>query len=306
MRVLNIGSLNLDYVYRVPHFVQPGESLAAEERFIACGGKGLNQSVAMARAGLTVFHAGIIGHDGQMLADTLIRAGVDTGRIERRDVPSGHTVIQVDPAGQNCIIIFGGTNKMFTRPSIEAALDGFGPGDLLLLQNEVNGVDVMMRLAGKKGMRIAFNPSPFDASVFDLPLETVDYLIVNETEGRLLSGETEIDAVIPALRRRYPHMKILLTLGEDGSLYDDGERLYRQAAVKADAVDTTGAGDTFLGFFLAGEANGLPVERTLERASAAAAIAVSRKGAADSIPSEEEVDKHMTGVPVKCISSISR
>lgn len=295
MRVLNIGSLNLDYVYRVPHFVRPGESLAAEERFIACGGKGLNQSVAMARAGLDVYHAGIVGYDGQMLSDTLARAGVDTGRIEKLDMPSGHTVIQVDPSGQNCIIIFGGTNKMFTEASIEQALYGFGNGDILLLQNEVNHVGEMMRHAKQKGMRIAFNPSPFDMSVRDLPLETVDWLIVNETEGRLLSGEEDIDAVIPSLARRYPHMKLLLTLGEEGSVYFDGEKIYRQSAVKTDAVDTTGAGDTFLGFFLYGAANGLPAAETLRRASVAAAIAVSRKGAADSIPTAEEVDKRMAG-----------
>ena len=186
--ILSYGSLNLDLVYQVPHFVQAGETLSSTSRTVHCGGKGLNQSIAAARAGGTVSHAGKIGGDGTVLTDILRESGVDTDFVTVGDGPSGHAVIQVDPSGQNCILLFGGCNQEITHEEIDRALAHFQTGDYLILQNEINGLDYLMTQAARQGLRIVFNPSPTDESIFRLPLGEAWLLIFNEIEGAALSG----------------------------------------------------------------------------------------------------------------------
>lgn len=285
MKILNFGSLNIDYVYRVPRMVCPKETLACDgmEQFL--GGKGLNQSVALARAGAPVFHAGLIGEDGGVFLDACREYGIDAGHIRRIPGRSGHTIIQVDPAGENCILLYGGANRALDEAYIEQVLADFSAGDILLLQNEVNCLDVLIRAAHRRGMRILLNPSPCNEALDACDLRLVDCLLVNEVEGEQLSGESDPARIPDAILRRYPGMSVLLTLGSRGAVFArQGQRVYQPAIRAGDTVDTTAAGDTFTGYFAAGLLEGLPVEQNLRRSAAAAGIAVTRKGASPSIP----------------------
>ena len=288
-KILNIGSLNLDYVYAVPHFVAAGETLLATRRDVFAGGKGLNQTVAAARAGAQVFHGGAVGADGDMLLDLLRSAGADVSAVSRVDVPTGHAIIEVNPQGENSIIILGGANRAVSPETVEAALAKVEAGDILLLQNEINGLDAIIRRAAEKGLRILFNPAPMEAAVKELPLHLLDTLIVNEGEGRALGGDMD------ALRAAYPHQRILLTQGSRGAtLWTGSERLF-QPAFPVKAVDTTAAGDCFLGYYAAALAENLPYADALRLASAASALAVQKQGAAPSIPLRSEVEVFLKG-----------
>lgn len=289
MRVLNFGSLNIDYVYRVDNFVMPGETKAAMSLATYAGGKGLNQSLAMARAGIHVVHAGKVGAEGGFLAETLKASGVDTGRIERSKLATGHAIIQVDDAGGNCILLYGGANRDIDEAFIGRALDGFGSDDILLLQNEIASIGAIIAGAKAKGMMVVMNPSPYDAGVAAYPLDAVDIFILNEIEAAGLAGELDPEAAALALGRRFPAARIVVTLGAEGSLCLEKGALIRQKAYKVTPVDTTAAGDTFSGYFLAGLIEGLDTARAMDLAARASAICVTRKGAADSVPRRSEL-----------------
>lgn len=289
MKILNFGSLNLDLVYQMPHFVRAGETLSSTSFSRNVGGKGLNQSVALAKAGAQVYHAGLVGDDGELLRACLRENGVDVRFVRTVDVPSGHAVIQVEPAGNNCIFLYGGANQCVTEAFIREALEPFAPGDFLVLQNEINMIDRIIELAAQKGMQVVLNPSPIAENLKELPLEKVSWFILNEIEGSELSGESEPEKILDALGALYPHARIVLTLGGDGSVYAGGSERIRQSAFPVRAVDTTAAGDTFTGFFFASVADGVGVAEALRRASKASSISVTRPGAAASIPTLREV-----------------
>ena len=297
MRILNFGSLNIDDVYSVDHFVLPGETIAPISYEQFPGGKGLNQSVALARAGADVYHAGKVGADGMFLRSLLSENGVHTDYLETADAANGRAIIQVDKTGQNCIILYGGTNRTITEEQVEKTLDAFGENDWLLLQNELNCTEELIAAGKRRGMTVVFNPSPFDASILSLPLEQVDWFFVNELEGSALSGgETAPEAILDGIRSRYPNAKIVLTLGKDGVIADDGKTRVEHGIFEVPTVDTTAAGDTFSGYFLASVTSGISLEEAVKIASAASAIAVSRKGASVSIPSKEEVLEFLANV----------
>ena len=293
MKVLCFGSLNIDYTYSVPHFVQKGETLSCTELRLFGGGKGLNQSIALSRAGLNVSLAGAIGEDGRFLLNELARAGVDTRHIDvLPGVRTGHAIIQNDAEGDNCILVFGGANHSTGREQIDRVLSCFGPGDLLTLQNEIRELDYLIRAASARGMRIALTPAPMTEAVRELPLEKIDYLFLNELEaGALLDHEVESAPLDAAreLRERFGVRNVALTLGAAGSVFSGETGDFVQAAVPAEVVDTTGAGDTFAGFFLAGALQGFDTQHALYFASAAASIAITRSGASVSIPDRDEV-----------------
>lgn len=289
MRVLNFGSLNIDYVYRVPHFVKPGETLSSTSFNVFSGGKGANQSVALAKAKAAVSHAGKVGKEGKWLADKLAGFGVDIESLVISDKPTGHAIIFVNDQGQNSIVLFAGANKEITRDEIKAALDRFTPGDILLLQNEINEIPFLIEDGHARGLKVFFNPAPFDASVARLPLQLVDTLVLNEVEAEGLTGKKNSDAALADLTGRYPQSSILLTLGEEGVLFGSGNTKVRKPAQKVKVVDTTAAGDTFLGYYIAALLTGKTTEECLEIAGRAAAICVSRPGASDSIPVWKEV-----------------
>ncbi len=295
MKALCFGSLNIDYTYRVPRFVAPGETLASLELETFSGGKGLNQSVALARAGAKVWHAGAVGPEGRFLLAELESAGVDVSLVAvRPELRTGHAVIQTDPAGRNCILLYGGANQSIGEEQIDAALAAFGPGDLLLLQNEISGLELLLEKAAARGLRVALNPSPMDEKLAALPLDKLNWLILNEVEaGQLLGWDPQGRSgpeLARALRRRCPGCAVVLTLGEQGSVYWDGELLHMQKAQRVQTIDTTAAGDTFTGYFLAGILEGLAPAGAMDLASRAAAIAVTRPGASPSIPTRAEVE----------------
>ena len=292
MKIVNIGSMNIDKVYNMDHIVSPKETANSSGYNEFCGGKGLNQSCAAAKAGAEVFHAGMIGKDGQMLKDMLVSSGVDVSLVRGIDAPTGHAVIQVDSKGQNAIIIFGGANRLITQEYVEEVLDQFEAGDILLLQNEVSSGARAIDLAHEKGMTVALNPSPYDSALEEFDLTKVDLFILNEVEGAQMAGieSADPDVLKEALQKKYPGAGFVLTLGSEGSCYFKGETFARQPIFSVKAVDTTAAGDTFCGYFLAGLAKQLPVEECMRRAAAASALAVSRKGAAPSIPVKEETE----------------
>lgn len=297
MKILNFGSLNIDYVYSVEHFVRPGETLAASKREVFAGGKGLNQSIALVRAlgeknGIEIYHAGGIGRaEGGFLKQMLADAGVHTEFVREYDGPSGHTVIQVDASGQNCILLYGGANMLQTPAFIDSVFSHFSAGDYLVLQNEINNVGCIIEKAHGKGMVVFFNPSPYNEHVRDLPLDCVDYFLLNEVEAADISGISDPDpsVLLKGLVNKFASAKIVLTLGKNGVVYNDGVRVYSHGIYKVPVVDTTAAGDTFTGYFISCFAQKMPAGEILRLASVASSIAVSRKGAAPSIPYFSEV-----------------
>ena len=287
--ILNFGSLNLDQVYRVDAFVQPGETKSSLSLATHCGGKGLNQSIAASRAGAEVWHAGKIGTDGDMLEKKLRENGVDCSLLEHSRGVSGHAIIQVDNSGQNCILLYGGTNQELTEDSIDRALDAFGNDGLVLVQNETNLVGSIIQKAHARGLLVAINAAPMDEKVFGYPLELVDWLIVNEIEGASIAKcEFEVD-ILPKLNKLYPNMNVLLTLGKRGAVCARGAEQARSGIYSTKVVDTTAAGDTFLGYFLTEALDQKSLSDALALATAASSICVGVMGAADSVPLRAEV-----------------
>ena len=298
MNVLCFGSLNIDYTYSVPHFVCKGETLSSTDLRLFAGGKGLNQSIALARAGLNVSLAGAIGEDGRFLLSELHESGVDTRWVDvLPGVRTGHAIIQNNAEGDNCILVFGGANHCTTREQIDRVLSAFGEGDVLTLQNEIRELDYLIRTAKERGMTVALTPAPMNEAVAQLPLEQIDYLFLNEVEcGALLHTDAERDPIgsAQALRERFGIRNVVLTLGGEGSAFAGESGSFRQEAIPAEVVDTTGAGDTYAGFFLGGILSRLDVPTAMRYASTAAAIAISRPGASVSIPERQEVLGRMT------------
>ena len=286
MKILNFGSLNLDYVYQVAHMVQPGETLLSADRKVFCGGKGLNQSIALARAGAQVYHAGLVGPEGDRLVDMLQQSGVDTKYVDRVEEATGHAMIQVDANGQNCILLYGGANQKIDRPMIDRVLQDFEAGDIIVLQNEISQLGYLIDSAYAKGMKIVLNPSPWNDGLKQIVYHKITLIMCNEIEGQALTGRQEPEKMLDALQG----MQVVLTLGADGAWYQDaaGQR-YFQPVFPVKAVDTTAAGDTFTGYFVENWSQGQPAQLCLKYAAKAAAIAVSRPGAAVSIPSREEI-----------------
>ena len=289
MKVLNIGSMNLDYVYSVDHIIQPGETESTGGRNLFLGGKGINQSMALAKAGAEVYHGGLIGEDGQAFLDACKEYGVNSEYIRKIDAPTGHTIIQVDKNAQNSILLYGGANQMLTEEFVDEVLEGFDKNDILLLQNEVNMLPYIVDKAYEKGMQIALNPSPFNEKLKEVDMTKISIFLLNEVEGGQITGLTEPDEVLAKMQEMFPHAKIVLTLGKDGAKYAEGEKVYHQPIFKVEAVDTTAAGDTFTGYFLAGLIEGMEIPEILEMSAKASSIAVTREGAVPSIPYRKEV-----------------
>ena len=290
MKVIVLGSLNIDRTYRVSEFVRPKETTAAKSFSLNCGGKGFNQAVALARAGSEVHFAGAIGADGELLWKGLKENGIHTELLKKSTQPNGNAVIQVNDDGENCIVIVQGSNGEIDKDYINMVLSGCTGDELLVLQNEVPNIDYAIEYAHEKGLRIAFNPSPITEVVDSCKLEYVDILLVNEVEGAALAGVEKPDSILDSLHAKYPHMSIVLTLGGDGSCFiaPDGKQLYCKA-VPSSVVDTTAAGDTFTGYFLTEFCNSANAGESLHFASVASSIAVSKNGAAQSIPARAEV-----------------
>jgi len=297
--IYNAGSLNIDDVFQVASIARRGETISSRILNRFAGGKGLNQSIALARAGVRIRHIGRIGEDGVFLRDVLAADGVDISGVEIGKLPTGHAIIQVADDGENAIILYSGANRNWSKKDVQRIKHGTRPGDILLLQNEINMMPELIEAAHKAKLRIVLNPAPMEPEVKNYPLEYLSWLVVNEIEGRELAeidideqgvGETE-ERVISELHRRYPKTVIVMTLGKRGAIRVDDDGLIRSFFPDVGPiVDTTGAGDSFIGYLLAGEIFGLSGVEGLRRACAAGALSVTRKGAAISMPRRTEVD----------------
>lgn len=299
MKVLNIGSLNIDRVYDVHRFVQKGETITSSGMSVFAGGKGLNQSIALARAGADVCHVGLIGSDGIFLRDLLKESGVDVSLVQcDTEMPSGHAIIQRDCEGDNCIVLHGGANLHMDERMVDRALASCAPGDWLLMQNETSGIGYAVSRAHELGLRVLLNPSPVNRALRTVPFDKVDCLILNEGEAAaIVEAEGEPEELLGMLCARVPQAEIILTLGASGAYFAQcGSESVFQPAFVTTTVDTTAAGDTFTGYFLAERAAGSDPVYALLVASAAASIAVSREGAAPSIPTYREVKGRLSEV----------
>lgn len=288
MTILNIGSINVDHVYAVPHFPVPGETLTALGYDRGLGGKGANQSIAAARDGATVRHIGAVGEDGIWARDALAAHGVDITGVAISAAPTGHAMIEVDPSGENRIVILGGANLTLDPTVIEIAFDAARAGDLVLLQNETNLVAEAAGLARDRGLRVIYSAAPFDAKAVRAVLPSVDLLALNAVEAVMLAGELGCSAA------ELPVPAVLITDGAHGARYIAGGKTVRVDAFPVAALDTTGAGDAFVGCFVAALDAGLAIPQALRRAAAAAALQVTRPGAAAAMPTRAEIDAFLT------------
>ena len=291
MKILNIGSINIDYVYDVNTIAQPGETINVNKRKTFLGGKGINQSIALALSGSAVYHAGAIGEDGVKLIDEIPKGFLDTSFIKKVKELTGHAIIQVDSKGQNSILHYPGANSSFSIGDIDNVLNDFGKGDYLIIQNEMPFVNYAIEQAKKIGMIIVFNPSPFEEKIKEYNLHLVDWLVINELEGHSLTNVVNREEIIKKISSTYPQTNIILTLGHNGVYcYEHQSKVTTyQASIPTSVVDTTSAGDTFTGYFVGMLSSEKTIAEALKVASFAASISVSREGASTSIPNINEV-----------------
>ncbi len=281
--IWNLGSINIDNFYEVPHLPAPGETLAAVSYGFGLGGKGANMSVAAARAAARVSHIGAIGAGGRWTRDRLMEYGVDTPHIAEIEVPTGHANIVVDQAGENSIVLFQGANVHLSEAIIGAALSEASHRDFLLMQNETNGQEYAAATAQSLGLRVAYAAAPFEASAIERLLGRIDLLVLNEVEAAQLEAATG----------KTPDMlgvaDVVITLGANGCKWvsNTGEKHFD--AYPAEALDTTGAGDTFTGYLVAGLDRGMEMEAAIDLALKAGALMVMRRGTADVIPDLKEI-----------------
>lgn len=283
MAIFNLGSINIDHFYRVPHLPNAGETLAATDYSTGLGGKGANQSVAAVSGGAQVVHIGTIGTDGRWTLERLRGFGVGVDHIAIVDAPTAHAIINVDESGENAIVIFPSANEQQDEARIEAALAYGAEGDFLLLQNETNLVSYTAETAQNLGMQVVYSAAPFDAGKIEEVLPFIDMLVLNEVEAKQLSSALGVSA------NNLPVAGVLVTMGAEGAEYRTGGKTISVPAFVVDPVDTTGAGDTYLGFFVAGLDAGMDIKGAMTFAAAGAAIQVTRTGTADAIPGLEEV-----------------
>ncbi len=291
MAIWNLGSINIDVVYRVPHLPTPGETLAATEVTRGLGGKGANMSVAAARAAARVAHIGAVGSDGGWTVDRLMEYGVDVRHIARLSGETGHAIIAVDDAGENNIILYSGANRVLALDMIAAALASADHGDTLLMQNETNGQAEAAQIASQLGLKVVYAAAPFDADAVREVMPYLDMLVLNAVEAAQLSSS--LGAELEDLHIS----QIVVTRGADGCDHYDNIRKSKlhYPSVKVAAVDTTGAGDTFTGYLVAGLDRDLPTAQAIELAMTAAAIMVTRHGTADVIPDLKDIEEFKLG-----------
>lgn len=292
MKILVFGSLNIDHDYHMDHIAKEKETIFAEEYSVVAGGKGLNASIALARSGVKVYLAGNIGNDAKVLEDVLEANRVDTSYLNHVDEPNGHAIIQIDKNGENSIFIYGGSNQSITTEYIDSVINEFEEGDFIILQNEINNEAYLIEKAAQHKLTVFMNPSPFNEKIFTYPLNLVDYFFINEVEGNALTGKKEPEEILDQLRVDYPETHFVLTVGANGSYYQYKDERIQQQAYKVEAIDTVGAGDTFMGYFIFGLSREYSVKECMELATKASAITVTRKGAADSIPTLHEISNY--------------
>ena len=290
MAVYNFGSINIDHIYSVEHFVEPGETLSSSHYQQVLGGKGANQSIACARANCQVFHIGSVNKKDIHYLEYLEGTGVNCDLVtQTEETASGHAIIQVTAEGENAIVLYTGANHTLTSAQIQGALEQAYANDWVLLQNETNKIEEIINTAHAKGLKIAFNPAPMTNNIKALDITKIDLLFVNEIEAMQLTQTQNIASARLALTNSYPSTKVVMTMGKAGAVFLHQNESIDVAGKQVDVVDTTAAGDTFTGYFLANYCDTNDVKLALEHATAAAALCVTKSGAAPSIPNAQEV-----------------
>ncbi|MCB1428551.1 MAG: hypothetical protein KDJ48_10215 [Nitratireductor sp.] len=288
MAILNVGSINIDGFYSVRSIPGPGETISSANYFETLGGKGLNQSFAAARAGAAIRHCGAINHSDTHIVQAMSDAGIDCTHISRlEDYPTGRAVVMVADDGENAIILNSGANRQVPDHAVSAAMADMAAGDWLLVQNETNATPFAIRTARSAGLKVALAAAPFVAADIVPLLPATDLLMVNAVE---FSQLCEADPTLATA----PGLSVLITKGSQGAELRSNDKVITVPAHAVKAIDSTGAGDTFTGYFLASLDAGDEPIRALSLASAAAAISVTRKGAADSVPTLGEVNDFLT------------
>lgn len=290
MKCLVFGSLNIDHTYSVDHILKEKETSSAQHLEDFCGGKGLNQAVALRRAGMDVSMGGCIGSGSEILTSCMQNDGIDASLLRKLDCANGHAIIQIDQTGQNSILVYPGSNHQVTLEQISQTLHYFTKGDILVAQNETNYVQEILKEAHDHGLVVAWNPSPIPNNCKQLPLHDVDYLFINEVEGAAICGSEDPDQIQAYFHQHWPLCHVVLTLGEKGSRYQYQDERAQVCCCQVEVVDTVGAGDTFMGYFLSGMSEGKTPQTCLELASVASACAVGKAGAVASIPYRKQVD----------------
>ena len=275
--IINVGSINIDHVYQVRNMPRSGETITASTYNRFLGGKGINQSIAIAKSGGQVLHMGAVGPDGDWARSEIERFGVETGRISTCAQPTGHAVICVDDAGENQIVIYSGANLEIDLDAVGHLFKTSEPeGNWALIQNETNATVEIARLAKSCGLKLAYSAAPFDAARIPEMVSLCDLLAVNEIEAAEVCNLLETDLAGLSVSA------VLITKGSKGSEFHENGETICQDAFEVEAVDTTGAGDTFLGAFLACIDNGEARGDALRFASAASALQVGASGGSSS------------------------
>lgn len=284
MAIWNLGSINVDTVFSLPHMPSPGETLSSTARNVFLGGKGTNMSVAAARASAIVHHIGAVGDDGEWTVDRLMEYGVDTRFIARVDEDTAQAMIMVDPKGENIVILHPGANVAIPQAILQEAMAEAQTGDWLLIQNETNLQRTAATLGKQMGLQVAYAAAPFDADRVKAVLPYLNLLFLNAVEAAQLEQATGKRPQDLGVR------DVIITLGGDGADWFGPEGHRHFDAVPVTPVDTTGAGDTFTGYVLAGLDRGHPMAQAINLATRAAALMVTRHGTADVIPDLKELE----------------
>ncbi|MBN1450391.1 MAG: ribokinase [Anaerolineales bacterium] len=301
--ILVIGSLNADLVVRAPRFPAPGETISGEDLAIIPGGKGANQAVAVARQGASVAMVGRVGNDsfGPALIQNLQKNNVDTSHVKADPAATGTAIIVVDASGQNSIVLSPGANGKVVPADVEAV--SFRDADMLLLQLEIPLETVIhaASVARQNGLRVILNPAPA-RPLPDFLLADVDILVPNESELQLLSSQpvTDVSSAESAARTLLEKgvKTVIVTLGSNGALLVTRENIQHVPSFKVDVVDTTAAGDAFIGGLAAALLRGKPLEDAVRYGNASGALAATKFGAQPSLPTTQDVEKLIGDSPL--------
>ena len=294
MKILVLGSINIDYNYSVGHITTPKETQASFQLEMCPGGKGLNQAISLARAGMEVQLAGMVGEDGTELLETIQQYGVDTSLVRVTSGRTGHAIIQVDETGQNAILLYGGANKTIDEDYIDSVLEGYGESDVLVIQNEVSCLQYIIDNAASKGMFIVLNPSPCTRELLRSDLSKVSMFCLNEVEGRAMTSYVQPGDILIHLEELYPDSEFVFTLGAQGAFYKKGVNQCYHPSLAVSVTDSTAAGDVFESYFLAAYLEGKTPTEALKWATYAAALSITHVGAAYlSAPTRQQVEDFM-------------
>ncbi len=298
-KALVIGSLNMDMTVKVEELPKLGETIFGDDFYESCGGKGANQAVAISKLGMETEMIGMVGKDsqGEKLIQNLNKYGIKSDNIIKSDDLTGRAIITVDKKGDNNIIVIPGSNFKITKEYIQEKQDVIASSDVVILQNEIpfETVEFSLLKAKELGKITIFNPAPA-RQLSEKIFKNTDYLILNETEMEEIFGIGINDKVyigrIFHKKKECGIRNIILTLGDNGSvLFSEDDNIKKYDAYEVKAIDTTAAGDSFIGAFTMKICETGDADKAIKYATAVSAIVVTRQGAQDSIPTREEIEK---------------